>query len=223
MPLTIAMDGPVGAGKSTVADEVARRLGILHLDTGAMYRAIGYGCLRDGVDVADEDATEAYCHRVQIDVAYSERGQITCLNGEDVTAYLRSEPVSMAASTVAKYAGVRKCMVALQQKLASQTDMLVDGRDICLRVLPNATVKVFLTASAEERAERRWKQLRLKGIDADYQQVLDDLKKRDEQDMNREVDPLRPTDDATVVDTTGRTFEDSVKMILKLVEEKQSK
>lgn len=222
MPLTIAMDGPVGAGKSTVADEVARNLGILHLDTGAMYRAVGLSCLRSGVDVQDEQAVTAYCATIDISVRYSENGQRTLAGGEDVTPYLRTEDVSMAASTVAKYAGVRRRMVALQQEFAAQTDMLVDGRDICVRVLPNATVKLFLTASAEERARRRWEQLQQKGSNETYEEVLADLKKRDAQDMNREVDPLRPTPDAVIVDTTGITFEESVQKILHLVEEKRN-
>ncbi|MBQ7305784.1 MAG: (d)CMP kinase, partial [Clostridia bacterium] len=196
MPLNIAMDGPVGAGKSSIAAEVARRLGILHLDTGAMYRAIGLTALRRGVDVTDENAAVALSRELDISVAHEADGQHTFVNGEDVTGLIRTPEVSMAASSISKYLGVRQGMVALQQKLAAKTPMLVDGRDICLRVLPGATVKLYLTASAEERARRRWLEMQQKGASDTYEQVLEDLKKRDDQDMNREVDPLRPTEDA---------------------------
>lgn len=220
MPLNIAMDGPVGAGKSSIAAEVARRLGILHLDTGAMYRAIGLTALRRGVDVADEAAAVALSKELDISVAHEPDGQHTFVNGEDVTGLIRTPEVSMAASSISKYLGVRQGMVALQQKLAAQTPMLVDGRDICLRVLPGATVKLYLTASAEERARRRWLEMQQKGASDTYEQVLEDLKKRDDQDMNREVDPLRPTEDAVIVDSTEMNFEQVVEYILAIVKEK---
>lgn len=220
MPLNIAMDGPVGAGKSSIAAEVARRLGILHLDTGAMYRAIGLTALRRGVDLKDENACVALSRDIDITVAHQGDGQHTFVNGEDVTGLIRTPEVSMAASTVSKYLGVRQGMVALQQKLAASTPMLVDGRDICLRVLPNATVKLYLTASAEERARRRWLEMNRKGAPDTYEQVLEDLKKRDDQDMNREVDPLRPTEDAIIVDSTEMNFEQVVEYILAIVKEK---
>lgn len=220
MPLNIAMDGPVGAGKSSIAAEVARRLGILHLDTGAMYRAIGLTALRRGVDLKDENACVALSRDIDITVAHQGDGQHTFVNGEDVTGLIRTPEVSMAASTVSKYLGVRQGMVALQQRLAASTPMLVDGRDICLRVLPNATVKLYLTASAEERARRRWLEMNQKGAPDTYEQVLEDLKKRDDQDMNREVDPLRPTEDAIIVDSTEMNFEQVVEYILAIVKEK---
>lgn len=220
MPLNIAMDGPVGAGKSSIAAEVARRLGILHLDTGAMYRAIGLTALRRGVDVADEAAAVALSRELDITVRHEADGQHTFVNGEDVTGLIRTPEVSMAASSISKYLGVRQGMVALQQKLAAKTPMLVDGRDICLRVLPNATVKLYLTASAEERARRRWLEMNQKGAPDTYEQVLADLKKRDDQDMNREVDPLRPTEDAVIVDSTEMNFEQVVEHILAIVKEK---
>lgn len=218
--LNIAMDGPVGAGKSSVADAVAARLGILHLDTGAMYRACGLACLRAGVDPKDEEAAVKVIAEAEIEAVCVDGGQRTLLNGEDVTGLIRTEEVSMAASTVAKYAAVRRQMVALQQKLAATRSMLVDGRDICTVVLPDAQVKIYLTASAEERAMRRFMQLQEKGTDDTYEQVLEDLKRRDAQDMGREVDPLRPAEDAVIVDTTGSTFEQSVERILRIVEGK---
>lgn len=221
MPLNVAMDGPVGAGKSTIADEVARRLGILHLDTGAMYRALGLAAIRQGVDMQDEDAVTALCRQADITVRYEDGGQRTLVDGEDVTAHLRTQEVSMAASAVSRYRGVRQAMVALQQKLAATTDMLVDGRDIGTVVLPQATIKIYLTASAEERARRRWVQLQEKGAADTLEQVLEELKQRDWQDMHREVDPLRQAEDAVLVDSTGLQFEQTVEKILSLVEEKR--
>ena len=220
MVLNIAMDGPVGAGKSSIAKAVADRLGILHLDTGAMYRAVGLSAIRAGVDLQDEAAVTAHTKRIDVAVAHSVTGQRTIVDGEDVTDYIRTPEVSMAASTVGKYAGVRREMVAIQQKLAASTPMLVDGRDICVRVLPNATVKLFLTASDEERARRRWNEMKEKPDAPSYEEVLRDLRARDEQDMNREVDPLRPTDDAVIVDSTEMNFEQVVQYILNIVEEK---
>lgn len=222
MPLNVAMDGPVGAGKSTIADEVARRLGILHLDTGAMYRALGLAAIRQGIDMQNEDAVTDMCRRVDITVRYEQGGQRTLVDGEDVTAHLRTQEVSMAASAVSRYRGVRQAMVALQQKLAATTDMLVDGRDIGTVVLPRATIKIYLTASAEERAHRRWAQLQEKGASDTFEQVLEELRQRDWQDMHRDVDPLRQAEDAVLVDSTGLQFEQTVEKILALVEEKRA-
>ena len=220
MPLNLAIDGPVGAGKSRIADEVARRLGILHLDTGAMYRAVGCTALRRGVDLNDEQAVTDLCRALRITVGYGNGGQRTYVDGEDVTGVIRTPEVSMAASTVAKYAGVRQAMVALQRQLASETPMLLDGRDIGTRVLPEATVKIFLTATPEERARRRYLELQQKGAPDTYEQVLVELRKRDEQDMHRKVDPLRAAEDAVVVDTTALDFDQVVEAILAIVEEK---
>ena len=222
MPLNIAIDGPVGAGKSSIASAVASSLGILHLDTGAMYRAIGLMALRRGVDLNNEEAVTALCNSVDLRVRYGEKGQITLADGEDVSPFLRTEEVSMAASTASKYAGVRKAMVAIQQKLASETDMLLDGRDIGTVVLPKATAKIYLTADAEERARRRFLELQKKGADDTFEQVLEDLKRRDDQDMNRAVDPLRCAEDAITVDSTHLTFDQVVETILKIVEEKRA-
>ncbi len=218
--LNIAMDGPVGAGKSSIADAVAKRLDILHLDTGAMYRAVGLTALEKQVDVSDERAVTALCETLRIAVRHGEDGQHTLVDGRDVTGMIRTPEVSMAASTVAKYQGVRTAMVALQRRLAAETPMLVDGRDICTRVLPDAKVKIFLTASAEERARRRYLEMTVKGMAADYETVLHELRARDAQDMNRAVDPLRPAADAVTVDTTCMSFEEVVAEILRIVAEK---
>ncbi len=208
--MTIALDGPVGAGKSSVAEETARRLGILHLDTGAMYRAMGLQTLRLGIDLTDEEAVSRMAESLRVDVRYTQGAQQTLVEGEDVSGLIRTPEVSMAASTVARYARVRQVMVDLQRRLASEQSMLVDGRDIGTRVLPQASLKVFLTASAEERARRRFLELQAKGLPDTYEQVLEELKKRDDQDMHRAVDPLRPAEDARMLDSTSLSFEEVV-------------
>lgn len=223
MALSIAMDGPAGAGKSTVALAVVEKLGILHLDTGAMYRALGIGVLRAGVALSDEQAVSALCSKMEVTVSQGEKGQHTYLNGEDVTALLRTPEVDQASSTVSKYADVRRQMVDLQRKLAMQNDMLMDGRDIGTCVLPDATVKFYLTASPEERAKRRLLQKQQKGEnDETYEEVLAGIIKRDDQDMNREVNPLRPAEDAIVIDTTEMPMDEVIELVLKIVEEKRA-
>jgi len=221
MRLNIAIDGPVGAGKSSIADEAARRLGILHLDTGAMYRALGVTALRNGISTEDEAAVTDLCRHLNIAVSHAEDGQHTFVDGEDVTGLIRTPEASMAASTVSRYMEVRKEMVRLQQKLAAETDMIVDGRDICTTVLPNATAKIYLTASPEERARRRWLQMQKNGETDSYEQVLAELKKRDEQDMNRPVEPLRQAEDAVLLDSTNMSFDQVVDRILEITEEKR--
>ena len=221
MRLNIGIDGPVGAGKSSVADAVAERLGILHLDTGAMYRALGLTALRRGMDVQDEEKIVQLCKELKVSVAHQGNGQHTYVEGEDVTGMIRTPEVSMAASTVSRYAEVRKEMVRIQQRLAAETDMVLDGRDICTTVLPEATAKIYLTASAEERARRRYLEMQEKGQTDSYEQVLEDLKKRDWQDMNRPVEPLRQAPDAVLVDSTDLDFNGTVEAILKIVEEKR--
>ena len=216
--LNVAIDGPVGAGKSSVADEVARRLGILHLDTGAMYRALGYRALKEKVNVQDEQAVVALCGRMSLKVTHEADGQHTFAEGEDVTGLIRTPEVSMAASTVSRYAEVRRAMVRQQQKLAAETDMLLDGRDICTTVLPNATAKIYLTAAAEVRARRRWLEMKEKGMDEPFEQVPEEVVRRDEQDMNREVEPLRRVEDAVLVDSSDLSFEETVDRILAIVE-----
>ena len=216
--LNIAIDGPVGAGKSTIADEVASRLGILHLDTGAMYRAVGLAVLQHGVDLQNEEAVTDLCKQSQVDVRYENGAQVTLLDGRDVTGMIRSQEVGTAASAVSRYAGVRRLLVQRQQELAQTQPMLLDGRDIGTVVLPNAPVKVYLTATPEARAMRRLKQLLEKGETADFAEVLAEVNARDEQDMNRAVDPLHQAEDAIVVDSSNLTFEETVQAILRLAE-----
>lgn len=220
MRLNIAIDGPVSAGKSSVSDAVAKKLGILHLDTGAMYRALGLAALEAGIDPGDEEKIVELCSKLKVSVTYGADGQHTFVEGRDVTGMIRTPEVGMAASTVSRYAEVRKEMVRIQQRLAAETDMLVDGRDICTTVLPNATVKFFLTADQEKRAKRRYLELKEKGMEEPFEKVLEDLKKRDEQDMNRQVEPLRQAPDAVLVDSTNLTFDETVDTIVRIVKEK---
>ena len=221
MRMNIAIDGPVGAGKSSVSDAVAKRLGILHLDTGAMYRALGLTALRRGIDPGDEEKIVSLCRNLKVSVRHEADGQHTLVEGEDVTGMIRTPEVSMAASTVSRYAEVRREMVRIQQQLAAETDMLVDGRDICTTVLPNATAKIFLTAAPEERARRRWLEMKEKGQEEPFETVLEAVIRRDEQDMNRPVEPLRQAEDAVLVDSTHLTFDEVVEEILRIVEEKR--
>ena len=219
MPMNIAIDGPVGAGKSWVADQVAARLGILHLDTGAMYRTLGLHALRNGVDLEDEAAVTACCEKAQVSVKYENGAQKTMLFDEDVSGLIRTGEVSAAASAVSKWPAVRRSMVRAQQEMARKADMLIDGRDIGTVVLKDSPCKIFLTAASEERARRRHVQQLAKGDNTPYEQVLRELIARDEQDMTRKTDPLRQAEDAVLVDSTNMTEEETVEAIVKIVED----
>ena len=219
MPMNIAIDGPVGAGKSSIADQVAQRLHILHLDTGAMYRTVALYMLRNGIDPQDERTVSARCGEADVRVAYRDGAQRTMLGGEDVSDLIRTGEVSAAASAISKWPAVRRRMVAAQREIAATADMLIDGRDIGTRVLADAPVKIFLTATPEERARRRYKQQAEKGDMTPYEQVLTELNARDEQDMNRKTDPLRRAEDAVLVDSTNMTPEQVVDAIVAVVED----
>ena len=219
MPMNIAIDGPVGAGKSSIADQVAQRLNILHLDTGAMYRAFGLYALRSGVDMTSEAALSALAEDVDVQVKYENGAQRTLLFGEDVSELIRTGEVSAAASAVSKWPAVRRRMVRAQQEMAQKADMLIDGRDIGTVVLKDSPCKIFLTADAAERARRRYLQQMAKGDTTPYEQVLRELNARDEQDMNRKTDPLRRAEDAVLVDSTRMTQEETVEAIVRIVED----
>ena len=218
MPMNIAIDGPVGAGKSSIADQVAERLHILHLDTGAMYRALALYALRSGVELTDEAAVSACCAQADIAVGYADGRQRTLLSGEDVSDLIRTGEVSAAASVVSKWPAVRERMVALQQELARKGNMLIDGRDIGTVVLADSPCKIYLTASAEERARRRYLQNLEKGDNTPFEDVLAALNARDAQDMGRAVSPLRQAEDAVLVDSTDMTREEVVDAIVRIVE-----
>ena len=218
--LTIALDGPVGAGKSTISDEVARRLNILHLDTGAMYRAAGLAASRRGIGKDDEAAVSDAVEQADISVRYENHRQVTLLDGEDVSEAIRTQDAGQMASAVSRFPRVRRQMVALQQQLARTTSMLLDGRDIGTVVLPDAPVKIYLTAAAEARAKRRMLQLAEKGEHPSFEEILAEVNARDEQDMHRAFDPLRQAEDAVLVDSSELSFEETVEEVLRVVREK---
>ena len=218
-PLLIAIDGPVGAGKSSISDAVARRLGILHLDTGAMYRAVGLAVLRRGLSPHDEAAATGVAEQADVTVRYADGIQHTLLDGEDVSGLIRTQAVADAASAVSKHRGVRARLVKAQRELAQSTPMLMDGRDIGTVVLKDAPVKIFLTATPEARAERRLKQYLAAGEQRTFEDVLAAVNARDDQDMHREADPLRQAEDAVVVDSSELSFDETVDAILALVDQ----
>ncbi|MBR3274688.1 MAG: (d)CMP kinase [Clostridia bacterium] len=212
---SIAIDGPAGAGKSTVAKAVAAELGAMYLDTGAMYRAFGLYMLRRGA-THDPEAIVAAVNDVDITVTFVDGAQHILLGGEDVTQAIREPEVSMAASAISAVPEVRERMVALQRRIAEGHSVIMDGRDIGTKVLPNATLKIFLTASVEERARRRCLELEQKGMPEPYEKVLREMQERDYQDTHRAASPLRPADDAVTVDTTNNTLEESVAEIKRM-------
>ena len=221
MPIAVAIDGPAGAGKSTIAKQVAGKVGALYLDTGAMYRAVGLHMVRHGIVPGDAEAVRAELGNVRIDVRYHEGSQRLYLGGEDVTGSLRTPEIDLAASAVSAIGEVREAMVAMQRQIALGADIVMDGRDIGTHVLPDAQVKIYLTADAEERARRRVLENTQKGIECDPEQILAEIKQRDIQDSTRAVSPLRQAGDAVVLDSTHRTIEECVRFVLDLIEQKR--
>lgn len=217
--ISIAIDGPSGAGKSSLAKRLAAELGYVYVDTGAMYRAIALYALRAGVDPKDADAVAALLPAIQLDIRAGAGAQQVLLNGEDVTAAVRAEAVGMAASDVSAHPAVRAFLLNTQRELAARQNVLMDGRDIGTVVLPNATVKIFLTASAEARADRRYKELCDKGENPAYEKVLADIRQRDDQDTHRAVAPLRQAADAIRLDTSEIGIEESYELLKRTVME----
>ncbi|MCI9682870.1 MAG: (d)CMP kinase [Lachnospiraceae bacterium] len=218
MSYQIAIDGPAGAGKSTIAKELAKRLGFIYVDTGAMYRAMALYLLREGVPMDDSGKISAASQRADITIAYKDGLQQVLLDGENVTAFLRTEEVGNMASVSSANPDVRKKLVELQQNLANRENVVMDGRDIGTCVLPNADVKVYLTASAACRAKRRYEELTAKGETCDLGVIEADIEKRDHQDMTREHSPLRQAEDAVLLDSSDMTIREVVERILVLVE-----
>ena len=216
MSRNVAIDGPAGAGKSTIAKQIARKLGYIYVDTGAMYRAMAYYLIQNQVDAADQEAIAAACQHADISICYQDGEQVVLLNGENVNAYLRTEAVGNMASVSSVVPEVRKKLVELQQKLARETDVVMDGRDIGTVVLPDADVKVYLTASVETRAKRRFLELQEKGEPADLAKIAADIEDRDYRDMHRDISPLRQAEDATLVDSSDMTIDQVVERILEL-------
>ncbi len=215
--MNIAIDGPAGAGKSSIAKLVAKKLSYVYIDTGAMYRTMALYFLKNGIDTKDEAKVSEHCEKIDIKITYENGEQQIFLNGENVSQEIRQEQVGNQASVVAAYGKIREKLVALQRDMAASTDVIMDGRDIGTVVLPDAEVKVYLTASSAVRAQRRYKELCEKGVECDIKKIEEDIIARDEQDMNREISPLRQAEDATLVDSSDMTIEEVVAAICALV------
>ncbi len=218
--INVAIDGPAGAGKSTVSRAAAKALGYIYVDTGALYRAVGVNALRNGIDTKDKFAVASTLSDISVDLVFENGEQKVLLNGENVSDEIRTPPASMAASDVSAVPEVRAFLFDLQRDIAKRNNCLMDGRDIGTVVLPDAQVKIFLTASPEERATRRYKELIEKGSNVEYKEVLDDLIQRDYNDSHREIAPLKPAEDGVILDTTGMNLEESINAIIEIVKEK---
>lgn len=219
----VAIDGPAGAGKSTISKRVASELSFVYVDTGAMYRSVALYMLRKNIDLLkDTEKIIGELDNITIKIKYSPNGQIIILNGEDVTGLIRTENVSKGASAVAVIPQVRMKLVELQREIAKNSDVIMDGRDIGTYVLPDAELKIYLTASVEARARRRYDELAAKNIRCIFTEVCNDIKNRDKNDMNRKFAPLKQADDAVLVDTTDDTLEEAVDRIRKLILDKLS-
>ena len=214
LPQIITIDGPAGAGKSTLAKEIAKRFGYVHLDSGALYRAIGYGCRELGVDLKDEEAVVRAAERFQIELLPDGR---VVLNGRDVTERIRSPEGGILASQVAQYPGVREVVVKILRKLARGKKVVIDGRDAGTYIFPDAQLKIFLTASPEERARRRYRELLKKGYRVTYEDVLREVIERDKSDRNRKFAPLKVPERAVIIDTTGKNLEQVVEEVRDLL------
>ena len=218
--VAIAIDGPAGAGKSTIARQLAVSLGYIYVDTGALYRTVALSILRNNIDSDNIAEVTAHIEGISVDIKYIDGEQRVLLNSEDVSAFIRTPEVSMMASKTSAILEVRSFLLGLQRKLAEQHNVVMDGRDIATVVLPDAEVKIFLTASPEIRARRRYDELIAKGEQVEFGDVLADLIKRDEQDMNRSVAPLKPSQEAVIVDTSGLDLQQSVEATQRVVKNK---
>lgn len=218
--IKVAIDGPAGAGKSTIARAAAKKLGYIYVDTGALYRTVGVNALRLGLDTTDRTAVEGTLGDVKVELRFVDGEQQVLLNGEVVSAEIRTPEASMAASNVSAIPAVREFLFNLQREIADKNNCIMDGRDIGTVVLPYAQVKIFLTASPEKRAQRRYDELIAKGTQVDYKDVLEDLIKRDYNDSHREVAPLKPAEDSVIVDTSELDLEQSKTKVIQVIREK---
>lgn len=214
--ITIAVDGPAGAGKSSVSKAVAKALGIVYIDTGAMYRASALYAIKNGIEITPENMDKCL-DKIDIDIAYDERGQRIFLNGEDVSERIREKDVSLGASDIAVIPAVRLKLVDLQRALSKKQSVIMDGRDIGTYVLPDADVKIFLTATSLERARRRCLEMSEKGIDCDLMEVQRDIEYRDKQDSSREFAPLKQADDAVLIDSSNMNFDEVVAKVIETI------
>ena len=221
MSIAIAIDGPAGAGKSSLSKEVAKELSFIYVDTGALYRTIVLAASRKGLKKEDKAEIISMLNDIDVKLSFNDEGtQIVLLNGEDVSSYIRTPEASMFASAVSAIPEVRAFLLDLQRNMAKSDNVIMDGRDIGTVVLPDAKIKIFLTASPEKRAMRRHKENIEKGIDSTYEEVLKDVNRRDYQDSNREIAPLKPAEDSVLVDTSDYDFEGSKELLLKVIKER---
>ena len=221
MSIAIAIDGPAGAGKSSLSKEVAKELSFIYVDTGALYRTIGLAASRKGLKKEDKAEIISMLNDIDVKLSFNDEGtQIVLLNGEDVSSYIRTPEASMFASAVSAIPEVRAFLLDLQRNMAKSDNCIMDGRDIGTVVLPDAKIKIFLTASPEKRAMRRHKENIEKGIDSTYEEVLKDVNQRDYQDSHREIAPLKPAEDSVLVDTSDYDFEGSKELLLKVIKER---
>ena len=218
--INIAIDGPAGAGKSTIAQAIAKELGYIYVDTGALYRVIGLSFINKGVDMNDEQAVALLLAGTSIEIRFINMEQHVFLNDSDVTGKIRTDAVSMAASACSALPAVRAFLLQLQRDLAADNNVVMDGRDIGTVILPNAQIKIFLTATPEDRAQRRYEELIGKGVHCDYESVYKDLIRRDYDDSHREVAPLRPAEGAIILDTTGNPLEVSIELLIGVVKKR---
>ncbi|MCI6421289.1 MAG: (d)CMP kinase [Blautia sp.] len=221
MAFSIAIDGPAGAGKSTIAKALAKRLGFIYVDTGAMYRTMALELLRKGISPEDVPAMEQACQDVEISIAYEEGSQQVYLNGENVSSLIRREEVGNMASVSAANGKIREKLVDLQRQMAARENVVMDGRDIGTCVLPQADVKIYLTASVHTRAMRRYKEYLEKGQKVDLQQIEKDIEKRDYQDMHRDISPLKQAEDAVLLDSSDMGIEEVIDAMIALYEKKK--
>ncbi len=221
MSIAIAIDGPAGAGKSSLSKEVAKELSFIYVDTGALYRTIGLAASRKGLKKEDKAEIISMLNDIDVKLSFNDEGtQIVLLNGEDVSSFIRTPEASMFASAVSAIPEVRAFLLDLQRNMAKRDNVIMDGRDIGTVVLPDAKIKIFLTASPEKRAMRRHKENIEKGIDSTYEEVLKDVNQRDYQDSHREIAPLKPAEDSVLVDTSDYDFEGSKELLLKVIKER---
>lgn len=217
--INVAIDGPAGAGKSTIAKAAAKELGFIYVDTGALYRAVAYNAVKTGA-IDDEQKIIDMLDLTKVELKYVNGVQAVYLNGEDVSAFIRTPEISMGASKVSAIPQVRAFLLNLQREIASTNNVIMDGRDIATVILPNADVKIFLFASPECRAERRYKELIEKGESVSFDDVLKDVNQRDYQDSHREIAPLKPSDDSIMADTSELTLQESIDLIVNTIKEK---
>lgn len=222
MSMNIAIDGPAGAGKSTIAKKVAKEMGFIYVDTGAMYRAMALYILQHGIDEKNEQAIAAACDDIDVALRYEAGEQRVLLCGEDVSKEIRREEVGNMASVTSVYGCVRKKLVSLQQQLAAKEDVIMDGRDIGTCVLPQAPLKIYLTASVKTRASRRYKELCEKNVACDLEEIMKDIEDRDYRDMHRKISPLKQAEDAVLVDSSDMSIDEVVNTIITLAKERMA-